>query len=70
MSAPISKADLKVKSFALDTRGDTVRVCAWCFPTDTIFNVFPHLRGRVAISHGICAEHKKRFLAELAAKKP
>jgi len=35
----------------------TIAVCAWCFPGEKIFDVFPDLRGKVRISHGICQRH-------------
>jgi len=70
MSYPLSQADLKLNSYVLDNTRHTLRVCAWCFPTDSIFKVFPELAGTVAISHGICFDHKKKFSAEISSKKP
>lgn len=35
----------------------TIHVCAWCFPGEKILDLFPDLRGRVKISHGICQRH-------------
>jgi hypothetical protein len=61
--------DPKLKSFWLDDQ-KTAHVCAWCFPLDTIFEKFPHLRGKVAISHGICKEHLAKIILEIKANKP
>jgi hypothetical protein len=38
-----------------------IRVCAWCYPGEKIFDLFPDLRGKVEISHGICPAHKKQM---------
>ena len=38
----------------------TIAVCAWCFPGEKIFDLFPDMRGKVQISHGICNAHFKQ----------
>lgn len=37
-----------------------ISVCAWCFPGEKIFDIFPDLRGKVKLSHGICQQHLQR----------
>ena len=44
-----------------------IRVCAWCFPGQKIFDLFPDLRGQVEISHSICPAHRERCVAKLKA---
>lgn len=51
----------KLKPFVLDEENRIIYVCAWCFPRGEILNRFPHLRGLVAVSHTICADHKAAF---------
>jgi len=34
-----------------------IKVCAWCYPGEKIFDLFPDMRGQVEISHGICKAH-------------
>jgi hypothetical protein len=53
-----------------------IKVCAWCYPGNTIYDVFPDLRG-MQISHSICPQHKEKCLGgllkrvkALAAEKP
>jgi len=41
-----------------------VVVCAWCHPGETIFSLFPDLRGHT-LSHGICEDHRKALLKGL-----
>jgi hypothetical protein len=38
-----------------------IRVCAWCYPGEKIFDLFPDLRGKVKISHGMCQSHLTHF---------
>jgi hypothetical protein len=44
-----------------------VSVCMNCLPGEKLFKLFPWLRGNVEISHGICPEHKERFLERVGA---
>jgi hypothetical protein len=48
--------------------GNTVTVCMWCFPGDSILSLFPDLKG-LAISHGICQRHSDRWMSELALQR-
>lgn len=42
---------------------DLIKVCAWCYPGDSIFNHYPHWGGLgLRLSHGICAAHAKSLL--------
>jgi hypothetical protein len=34
-----------------------ITVCAWCYPGEKIFDLFPDMRGKVQVSHGICKSH-------------
>jgi len=43
------------------TGDGSISVCAWCFPGEKIFDIFPDLRGKVRISHGICQAHALRY---------
>lgn len=45
---------------------NTAMICAWCVPTDAekkAVNDWAEQNGH-DVSHGICAEHKKKFLEE------
>lgn len=43
-----------------------VTCCAWCFPGETIIQLYPELTG-MKISHGMCATHMAGFRRELDA---
>lgn len=45
---------------------DIVGVCAWCWPGESLFDVWPELRGR-RLSHGQCPTCHARLLLEIAA---
>ena len=51
-----------------------IKVCAWCYPGEKIFEQFPDLRGKVELSHSICPRHHQQFMLGLRApariKKP
>lgn len=40
-----------------------IKVCANCFPGESIFDLFPDLRG-AKISHGACAGHRQKWIEE------
>jgi len=45
---------------------ETIKVCAWCYPKDSIFLRFPHWAGLgLEVSHGICPDCKGRLLRGL-----
>lgn len=45
-----------------------VSVCCCCFPGDSIFSLFPDLKGS-ELSHGICPRHAARWKADLAIQR-
>lgn len=48
------------------TTEQRITVCAWCFPGETIYNLFPDLRG-VQINHGMCQGHAELSRRQIAA---
>lgn len=48
-------------------REGCVCVCAACFPGDSIFKLFPDLKG-ATLSHGYCRPHANRMLIEAGLK--
>lgn len=46
-----------------------IKVCGWCYPKDSIYEVYPHWRGLgLDITHGICKMHKRKMLMDLVKK--
>jgi hypothetical protein len=45
-----------------------IKVCAWCYPGEKIFDLFPDLRGKAQISHSICPAHKEQCLSGILAR--
>ncbi|MGA2853892.1 MAG: hypothetical protein ABSE90_07175 [Verrucomicrobiota bacterium] len=45
-----------------------IKVCAWCYPGEKIFDTFPDLRGKVQISHSVCPAHKKAVIGGILAR--
>jgi hypothetical protein len=44
-----------------------IKVCAWCYPGEKIFDLFPDLRGQ-QISHTICPAHYKKSMAGIFSR--
>lgn len=61
----VLRHDGKTSTLCLPTQEPLVTVCAWCLPGEALFDEWPHLKGLIKLSHGICREHLQIMNGEL-----